>query len=178
MLFRSRLPGIKRAAGRLIVGDRFVEHQFGVNQVYLALKYAPAPTPDIRLLRWRGFREPISEAIKLTPDAYFELEASKTARPMFLEVDLGTEGLTVWQQKTGYYLQLAISGQFQKLFHQPQFRVLVVAATERRLRNLRQTIAKQTDKIFWFTNIESINRCGLFAPIWLRPKGDQPATLL
>lgn len=174
----ARLPGIKRAAGRLIVGDRFVEHQFGVNQVYLALKYAPAPTPDIRLLRWRGFREPLSEAIKLTPDAYFELEANKVARSMFLEVDLGTEGLKVWQQKASHYLQLAISGQFQKLFRQPQFRVLVVAASERRLKHLREVIAKQTYKVFWFTTLSSINARGLWAPVWLRPTGEQLAALL
>lgn len=177
-LASARLPGVKRASGRLIVGDRFIEHQFGVNQIYLALKYAPTPCPDFRLLRWRAFRQPLSEAIKLTPDGYFEVEAGKIVRPMFLEVDLGTEALKVWQQKTSLYIQLAVAGQFQKLFRQPQFRVLVIAASERRLKHLREAIAKQTDKIFWFTTFESINARGLFSPIWLRPKGDQLAALL
>lgn len=177
-LVSARLPGVKRASGRLIVGDRFVEHQFGVNQVYLGLKYAPKPCPDYRLLRWRAFRQPLSEAIKLTPDGYCEVEAGKTVRPMFLEVDLGTEALKVWQQKSSLYIQLAVTGQFQKLFCQTQFRVLVVAASDRRLRSLRDVIAKHTDKIFWFTTLESINARGLFSPIWLRPKGDQLAALL
>ena len=32
----------------------------------------------------------------------------------------GKHGLSVWQQKTAYYLQLAISGEFQRRFRQPQ----------------------------------------------------------
>ncbi len=73
---------------------------------------------------------------------------------MFLEVDLGTEALKVWQQKTASYLQLALSGEFLKKFRQPQFRVLVVANSERRLANIRGAISKSTDKIFWFTTFE------------------------
>ena len=97
---------------------------------------------------------------------------------MFLEVDLGTEALTVWQQKTAYYLQLAVSGEFQKRFRQPQFRVLVVANSERRLRNIRAAIAKSTDKIFWFSTFEHIHRDGFWSPVWLRPTGDQRHSLI
>ena len=67
----------------------------------------------MRLVRWLTFRQPLSEAIKLTPDAYFEVGIADNMCPMFLEVDLGTEALKVWQQKTASYLQLALSGEFQ-----------------------------------------------------------------
>jgi hypothetical protein len=172
-LVNSKLGGINRASGRLVVGDAFVEHQTGINDIYLALKYRPAPSSAARVSRWLTFRQPISEAIKLTPDAYFELRAADTVRAMFLEVDLGTEALSEWQKKATYYLQLAVSGEFQKRFRQPQFRVLVVANSDRRLANIRATVVKSTDKIFWFTTLENINRDGIWSPVWLRPTGDQ-----
>jgi hypothetical protein len=177
-LVNAKLGGINRNSGRLVVGDIFVEHQSGINEIYIALKYRPIPDPGMRLRRWITFRQSISEAIKLTPDAYFELVPGDTVRPMFLEVDLGTEALKVWKQKTAYYLQLAVSGEFLKRFRQPQFRVLVVANSDKRLTNIRATVAKSTDKIFWFTTLENINRNGIWSPVWLRPTGDQRHSLL
>jgi hypothetical protein len=175
-LVSAKLGGIKRPDDRLVVGDAFVDHQMAINQVYLALKYSPQP--GMRLQRWLTFRQSISQAIKLAPDAYVELASPEGIRPLFLEVDRGTEALSVWQQKTAYYLQLAVSGEFQQRFHQPQFRVLVVTNTQKRLTNVRSTIAKSTDKIFRFTTIESINREGFWSPIWLRPAGDLGQSLL
>jgi len=170
----ARLEGINRASGRLVVGDRFIEHQTGINEIYLALKYRPIPQPGVRLLRWRAFRRPLSEAIKLTPDGYAELETPPGVRALFLEVDLGTEALGVWRRKVSEYLQLAVSSEFQRLFRQPQFRVLVVASSNARLQRLRSATAQQTDRIFRFATFEIINRQGLFTPVWLRPRGDQP----
>ncbi len=175
-LVSAVLPGIKRASGRLVVGDAFIAHQSGINDVYLAVKYRAFP--GLRLLRWHTFRQSISEAIKLTPDGYFETAIGANVRAMFLEVDLGTEALSVWQQKTALYLQLAVSGEFTKRFRQPQFRVLVVTNSERRLANIRATVAKSTDKIFWFSTLETIHRDGIWQPVWLRPSGDQRHSLV
>lgn len=177
-LVSAKLPGINRASERLVVGDAFVAHQSGINEIYLAVKYRPFPHSGIRLIRWHTFRQSISDAVKLTPDGYFELEIIRTLRAMFLEVDLGTEALSVWQLKTACYLQLAVSGEFLKRFGQQQFRVLVVASSERRLANIRATVAKSTDKIFWFTTFEIIQRDGFWSKVWLRPSGDQRHSLL
>lgn len=177
-LINAKLGGIHRASGRLVVGDRFIEHQTGINEVYLALKYRAIPHPGVRLARWLPFRQSISEAIKLTPDSYFEIASAENVRAMFLEVDLGTEALSVWRQKVGYYLQLAVSGEFLKKFRQAQFRVLVVASSERRLANIRATVAKSTDKIFWLTTLDNIKRDGIWSPVWLRSTGDQRHSLL
>jgi hypothetical protein len=168
----AQLGGINRPEGRLVTGDGFVAHQFAINEVYLAVKYKSLPA-EARLVRWHVFRQSISEAIKITPDAYFEIVTGQIIRSAFLEVDLGTEALKVWQQKTAYYFQLAVSGEFTQKFRQPQFRVLVVANSDRRIANIRTTVAKSTDKIFWFTTIENLQRDGFWSPIWLRPKGDQ-----
>jgi hypothetical protein len=177
-LVSAKLSGIQRPAGRLLVGDRFVEHQMGINQTYLAVKYGGHPQPDCRIGRWLTFRQSISESTKLTPDSYFEFQAGSALRAIFLEVDLGTEALSEWKKKTSYYLQLAVTGEFQKRFRQPQFRVLVVASSDKRLSNIRATVAKSTDKVFWFTTFDTINRDGFWSPIWLRPTGDQRHSLV
>jgi len=174
-LIASKTGGIHRPAGRLIVGDTFIEHQTHINEIYLAVKYHAVSTAPLQ--RWIAFHQPISEAVKLTPDGYFEVATGDALRGMFLEVDLGTEALKVWQQKTTSYLQLALSGEFTRRFRQSQFRVLVVATSERRLANIRTTVAKSTDKIFWFATFEQIHREGLWSPIWLRPTGDQRHSL-
>lgn len=172
-LVNAKFGGINRPSERPVVGDTFLAHQSGINDIYLSVKYRPIPHPGVRLIRWHVFRQSISESIKLTPDGYFELDCSGAIRPMFLEVDMGTEALAVWQQKIACYLQLAVSGEFQKRFRQPQFRVLVVVNSERRLANIRATVAKSTDKIFWFTTFEQIQRDGFWSAAWLRPTGDQ-----
>jgi len=86
--------------------------------------------------------------------------------------------MPVIQRKVQLYLQLAASGEFSTLFHQQQFRVLIVASSARRLANLRQTIAGLTDKIFWLTTLESINQGRFWSAVWLRPTGDQMLPLL
>src|SRR5207248_7696816 len=72
-LVSAKLGGISRASGRLVLGDTFIEHQTGINEIYLALKYGTIPHAGARLIRWHTFRESISESIKLSPDAYLEL---------------------------------------------------------------------------------------------------------
>ncbi len=170
--------GIKRPSGRLVVGDRFVEHQSVINDVYVALKYRSNLQINLRLRRWISFQRELTEAIKIKPDAYCEIQNDALARAMFHEVDLGTEALSVWQKKAAYYVQLAVSGDFHQRFRQPQFRVLVIANSERRLANIRTAVAKSTDKIFWFATIESIKREGIWSAVWLRPTGDQRHSFL
>lgn len=173
----SQLGGIRRPEGRLVTGDRFVEHQMAINEIYLAVKFPAVPNPVARLIRWHTFRNAISDAVKLTPDGYCETASGQAVRAMFLEVDLGTEALSVWKQKTASYLQLAVSGEFIQRFRQPQFRVLVAVNSERRLANIRGIISKSTDKIFWLATLDSIRRDGLWSPVWLRPTGDQRLSL-
>ena len=38
-------------------------------------------------------------------------------------------------------------------------------------------LAKQTDKLFWLSDLQTINRDGLCSPVWLRPKGEQPVAI-
>lgn len=165
-----------RKPDQTLAGDLFLQHQQHINSVYLAVKYSQAPGA-VRFVRWLVFYEQLSKAIPIIPDAYLELEAS-SIRPMFLEVDLGTEALKFWQRKIAAYLQLAVSGEFTRLFHQQQFRVLVLVNSERRQNNIRSLVAQSTDKIFWLSTFESINRDGFWSNIWLRPRSDQRHSLI
>ena len=155
----------------LLVGDPFVNHQLAINDVHIAARFAPSES--CKTVRFHSFPEPLTKAIPLIPDGYFEFEAPLGVRAAFLEVDCGTETLKVWAKKTSLYLQLAISGTFKTLFQQEQFRVLVAVSSERRLQSLRKTIAEQTQKIFWLSTLEHLKREGFWSPVWLRPAGDQ-----
>jgi hypothetical protein len=161
-----------------LVGSPFLLHQIEINKIYLALKYRPLPREVARLIRWLVFREAIIAAFSLIPDGYFELETTTAVRAMFVEVDLGTETNRIWRKKVQMYLQLAMSGQFERKFHQPQFRVLVIAPSGRRLEGIRRVASHSTSKIFWFASLESINRDGFWSAVWLRPAGDQRQPLL
>jgi hypothetical protein len=152
-------------------------HRLAINDIYLTLKYRALPQPEMRFRRWIGFREALTPTIPLTPDGYAEIAANDGERALFLEVDLGTEPLGVWQRKVQLYLQLALSGSFPTLFQQPQFRVLIVTTSERRLTGIRGVAAKSTDRIFRLTTFDRIRQYGFWSPIWLGPTGDQPLTL-
>ena len=90
----------------------------------------------------------------------------------FIEVDLGHEGLAVWKEKTRHYLQLALTGEYEKHFKQSRFRVLVLANSERRLQSIRSPVATITQKIFWFAPLGAAQGEKFFGPVWLRPMGD------
>jgi hypothetical protein len=169
---------IKRKNNSLLVGDLFVEHQLAVNSVWIEAKFTAVPVPDVQFVRWLAFPAALSKSTPLMPDGYFELKSTSGMYCLFCEVDRGTESLKVWSRKISLYLQLAATGEFQVLFKQSRFRVLVAVSSERRLNILRRTVALHTDKIFWFATLEEINKRGLFAPIWKRPVGEQKVPLL
>ncbi len=162
---------------RLIV-DPFIEHQLTVNALCILVCHRPMPGVAVQVKNWTVFPEPLSVSAPLSPDGYFELQSADIINPMFLEVDQGTEGQKVWKKKTESYLRFAVTGEFANRFGQSQFRVLVVANSERRLQSIRATILRHTDKIFWFTTFEIINREGFWSSIWVRPKDDRRQSLL
>lgn len=148
-----------------------IEHQLAVNRIYCALKYSTIPIPHVSLMRWIAFYEPLTKSIPLIPDGYMELQTSEGILTAFLEMDLGHERRTVWKTKVRHYLHLALSGEYKRLFGQSRFLVLVLAPTERRINSIRKVVSEDTEKLFRFTTLEAAERDGLFAPIWLRPKG-------
>jgi hypothetical protein len=169
---------ISRHRDSLVVIDPFVEHQLEINAIRIQVEYQPLPIDGSSFVRWLTFASEISLSLPLIPDGYFEIQAGAEVHPMFLEVDRGTEALSVWKKKTELYIQLAASGEFQQIFRHPRFRVLVVAPSERRLESIRKTVAALTPKLFWFSTSEVINREGLFSAHWLRPTQQERLPLL
>jgi len=170
--------GPRRKQDEVLVADFFVAHQLRVNEVYSTLKYRAIPVPGAKFVRWASFCKPIDASNSIMPDGYVEvLHANKTLAA-FLEVDLGHEGLAVWKAKIQHYLQYAVSGQFESHFHQPRFRVLVLTNSTRRAESIRAAAGSLTDKVFWFSSFDTINRDGFWSPVWLRPRDDQGQSLL
>jgi hypothetical protein len=170
--------GPRRRKDESLATDVFVQHQLIVNQIYCVLKYGTIPLRGVNFHRWVAFHQPLTSGLRLIPDGYVELATPVGIVAMFLEVDLGNESLTVWKEKVGNYLQLAISGECHRLFGQDRFRVLVVVNSERRLLSIRKVVSASTDKIFWFTSLPSVIRDAFFAPVWLRPKGEERLPLI
>jgi len=170
-------PATKWRADQLVTADQFISHELHIADLYLRLRYDNLPT-GIRFIRWRRFTAVISETIRLIPDGYAEVETPAGIRCMFIEMDLGSEALRIWKDKTERYLRLAASGDFEKLSGHKQFRVLVIAPTERRLLSIRKEVAAATSKIFWFASTLTINEQGLWSSVWLRPAEERRVPLM
>jgi hypothetical protein len=173
-----RIPPLSLKQDLKLAGNLKLEHQMQINSVFVNVKYCAIPIAGARFIRWIPFREPLTQSIPLIPDGYFELDTLTGVRSMFLEVDLGTEPIKTWESKTRNYVHLAVSGEYSRIFSKTQFRVLVLTTTEKRLQSIRSAILKITDKIFWFSTFETINRECFWSPVWLRPVGDQKHSLL
>jgi hypothetical protein len=170
--------GPRRKREEVLVGDFFVTHQLAINEIYGTLKYRPLPTPEAKFLRWMSYSRPLDPGGSLIPDGYVELLLSGKPLAAFLEIDLGHEGQKIWKAKIEAYLRYAASGQFATRFHQPRFRVLVVGKSARRAESIRNLAGSVTEKIFWFSSFEQINREGFWSPVWLRPRDDRGQSLL
>jgi Replication-relaxation len=177
-LIETQYRGIKRKRDENLVGDLFVEHQLLIAELFVIAMCRNIPEARAHTRNWRTFPKPPVERAPLIPDAYFEVNTQAGIRPQFLEVDRGTEILAIWKKKIDGYLQIAVSGNFTRIFGQAQFRVLIITLSERRLQNLRTQTAKTTEKLFWFTTFDLIRKRGFWAPIWLRPVGNEPQSLL
>lgn len=169
-------PASSRPQDSLLIADRAVAHTLVISQVYCAGLRNSASGATIQ--NWEFPWKTISPNIRIIPDAYFQIQTSDVTRPMFLEVDLGTEGLPVWNKKVTAYHQLAASGEFERLFSFPRFAVLVVTASERRMHSLRKETAQATSKLFYFSTLHQIEHQGFWSKVWLRPDGDDLQSLI
>jgi hypothetical protein len=149
---------------------QFIEHQLAINALHLGMN------PHVRI--WRRFSAPLPSAPPVIPDGYAELKLDGIVVRAFIEMDLGTESLPIWEKKVSGYLSLASSGYAPTHLDSPTFRVLVVASTEARIRAIRSVIAKHTDRVFWLADIQSIKREGIWSKVWRRPIDDQIRSLI
>jgi hypothetical protein len=168
--------GPRRRQNEVLVADYFIAHQLAVNDLYCTLKYKAIPTSGVRFHRWLTFSQQFTPTLGLIPDGYIEFMTPAGIAGCFVEVDLGHESLSVWKQKANNYLQLALSGDYQELFGQERFRVLVLVNSERRLHSIRKAVSLVTEKIAWFATLESSDS-NFFGTVGLRPNNHQPKPL-
>ena len=171
------LNALHRPSDSFLIGDRFIGHQLAINEVYCAAAIS-RHAGDPQIAAFRLISKPVSDAVPLIPDAYFEINTGSFIRPMFLEVDLGTERLSVWNEKIKQYLNLASSGEFERLFARPRFAVLVVTISSGRMHSLRRHIRESTSKLFYFSTLQAINEQGFWQSVWFRPEGEQTQPLI
>lgn len=169
--------GTRRKHDSVLIADHSVSHQLALNDIYCALKFRALPHP-VSFGRWITFSERLSKDFRLMPDAYFEIKTPEATTAAFLEIDLGHERLAIWKEKIKKYLDFATSGDYERQFGGSQFRVLVIANSERRLLSIRKTVRASTQKVFWFATMESFQLQGLLAAIWLRPDSDELQPLI
>jgi len=143
-----------------VLGNAFVAHQLGLNDLIIAASGEG--------IRWQRPSSILSPTIRLIPDAYI----ADGERSFFVELDLGSESLSVWTEKTSAYVKLAVTGEFRNVIPHSQFAVMVVADDDSRLETLRRHISKQTQKLFWFSTLDTIKRQGFWSASWLRATGE------
>ena len=154
--------------------ELFVAHHLAVNDVYLAAAQSPN---EWNLVRWEQFHATSGGLRGIIPDAYLEIGGAQPCRGFFLEMDMGSESLTVWQRKVERYLDFAGRGDFRPLSGLETFGVLVVAQTEGRIKAIQKLIARSTDRVFYLATTRSLPERGFWSNIWLRPLTDQTVSL-
>lgn len=171
------LPGKRNTrlwkSGGVLARESAVAHQLALNRVYFAFKYLPPPQPGVQLLEWHAPETVLSPSVPLIPDAILRISTPGGEMAAFLEVDLGTEDLRVWERKVDLYMRLAVTGEHRNHFDANRFRVLVVASASRRLESIRATIVQQTSQLFWLATSEVLEGEGVWSPIWQRPRAQQ-----
>ena len=177
-LIGAPLESVPGRPGKTLIANPLLEHRTRINTVYVAVKHRVIPIQGVRFRRWISFSEPLSTNAAIIPDGYFELESPEGVLAMFLEIDLGTEALRRWEMKAQAYLRFAVNGEFPKTFEHHRFRVLVLAHSQRRLREIRRVVARLTDKIFWFSAFDSAGALDFWSLRWLRPRGEERRPLV
>jgi hypothetical protein len=170
--------GPRRKQDDILVADFFIAHQLAINDIHCLLMKGAIPSADAKFVRWVSFFEAVEKGTPLIPDGYFEVSTPEGTWAAFLEVDLGHERQVVWRAKVEAYRRYRRSENFEKRFQMQEFRVLVLANSERRSKSLRKATAEATSKLFWFSTLERVQRDGFWGSVWLRPRDNQLQSLL
>lgn len=145
------------------LSDLFLDHELGLIDIHIAFDQCATMT------RWLTSKDLGTLSLRVVPDAYVEFEQDGLTYCAFIEYDRGTETLGRIERKVRAYLELARSGQFDRVFHRRFFRVLVVTDTTGRMATLSKASARLTDKVLRFTTHATLVREGPLQSIWRRP---------
>lgn len=161
-------------------------HRMLVDSIHIRFLTAARAYPNYKLLTWVDqyspwWAEMRDYGVTVQADGYGEylmLLHFDSLFTFFLEVDRGTEGGKVIQQKIARYVEYAASGAYEQQFAARPFRVLFVTESERRMKTLTDMASAQTDKTFWITSWERFKHAKLLDSYWLRPRHEGSHSLL
>lgn len=151
---------------------RQVAHVIAANAVIVNFLSAARRNPAIHVESFRT--EPELRRLllgrPLVPDGWIAWMERGRRYNVFLEVDLGTEGLRQWRGKVGEYLSYAESSLHPELFGFRSFRVAVLAKTRRRMESLR-AMSGPADRFFLFAELSAITAETVLHNAWLPVAG-------
>jgi hypothetical protein len=113
------------------------------------------------------------EAARLIPDAYFSISQGNTDQHLFLEVDRGTERVSIIREKLTRYRQLHRSGVFARSFAipHPAVRVLFLCPGPKRQTNIAQVCLEMIPPVLSQVWVATSDRfvADPLGSIWLTP---------
>jgi hypothetical protein len=139
--------------------DRALTHLLEVYDVFIKFYLASRVTEWM----WHNDEKWFSIELGLYPDGYVQFEKEGKKYSAFIEVDRGTEGISVVKDKFRKYARFNRSGAFKRLFGDRALRVLFITTTEERIEKMEN--AGASDDI-WFTTKAEFMRESLWARHW------------
>ena len=161
----------------------FLNHQFFLNEIRIALSMAIKNQPYMVLERWvkDGLLEfPVGQrkVTTLRPDGCFCLTYQGQLFSFFLEVDCSTMTTGRLKSKAKAYLNYARSGRSLTDFGFRFFRGLISTKTQTRLSSLKETIEELSDRLFYFSTRDQVCQAPISGRIWQRAGHEEFFTLL
>ena len=175
-ILRKRLGignGLVSIPRTLDVAD--LEHRLAIIDVRVALVLASQSNSNLRLHRFLTGNEITahtrSAGISVIPDAIILVERKNKKIAFALEMDMGTESLSIWRKKTQNYTE-AFAMDLPLLCGQ-NWNVLVAAPSQTRLKSIAHTIQKfHSSNRFLFAEISKITpETFLGDSFFITPKG-------
>lgn len=136
----GEVKGLQLAPKTLDVAD--LEHRLAIIDVRVALILIGRKNSNFKLVRFLAGSEVIREmktsGLSFIPDALILLDINDNKQVIALEMDLGTEPLSVWRQKADAY-NLAFRMK-TNLLEYDNWTVLVIALSKARLNSIQSNI--------------------------------------
>lgn len=151
----------------------FLNHQLFLNDIRIAFTLAIKNNAQMTLEQWIKERDCLIEfqhnqgsLTALRPDGCLCLTYQNRLYSFFVEVDCSTMTNGRLKSKAKAYLDYARSGRSEQDFGFKYFRVLIITKTEARLFNLKSTIEKLNNRIFYFAVKDDVCQDYVLDRIW------------
>ncbi len=165
-----------------------LKHILSISDVRVKISVDCRDISPIELLAWRDetyFRSKNigvaigSETKPLYPDGYCLIQFQSGQAHYFIEVDNGTEGHVQFRRQIEVYEAYVKSGQYQRDFQTSALRVLIVTTSQRRLKNLAESIRKVGgEELYLLTTFDELRQQTIFdGNVW-KNVGYQPTKLV